>query len=75
MLPKVCDDDWWVPTGEAWLMESTLPLTGSNWSQVMQLMLQGSPTEEGQDVEVSCELDKDEVGRYECRGSFRGKID
>ena len=57
-LPKVCDDDQWVPAGEAWSMESTLPLKSSNQNQVMQLTLQGSPTEEGQDVEVSCELDK-----------------
>ena len=75
MLPEVCDDEQWVHAGEAWLMELTLPLTSSNWSQVMQLMLQCSPREEGWDVEVSCELDKDEVGRYECHGSFRGKID
>ena len=27
-LPKVYDDDWWVPVGEAWSMELTLLLTG-----------------------------------------------
>ena len=29
-LPKVCDDDYWVPTGKSWSMESTIPLMGSN---------------------------------------------
>ena len=73
-LPKVCDDDWWVPVEEAWSMESTLLLTGSNWSQVMQLMLQGIPTEEGYDLKVSCELDKKKQVDMNIMEVLEGKL-